>query len=98
MSSKEHSNIIIKSNVTLKSRGLIPPIDNMRNQYFDVRLNSVLTNKQKRLKEKMLYWAEKVYDDNENPVVDECFKGCQNCGEKYNHCKRPQNKLEYTQS
>lgn len=92
MIDKEQSGVIIKSNVTLKSRGLVPPIDNIRNQYFDVRLNTSLTKEQLKLKQKMMYWAKKVYDERGNPVVDECYKGCQNCGEKNNHCKRPQNK------
>ena len=71
MNNKEQSSVLIKSNVTLKSRGVLPPIDNMPKQYFDVRLNTALTQEQKALKEKMMFWAEKVYDDNNNPVEDE---------------------------
>ena len=42
----------------------------MPKQYFDVRLNTALTQEQKALKEKMMFWAEKVYDDNNNPVEE----------------------------
>jgi hypothetical protein len=92
MNNMEQSSITIKSNVTIKSRGVVPPIDNMPAQYFDTRLNTTLTQEQRTQKEKMQFWAEKVYDENNNLVKDECYKGCQNCGEPTNHCKRPQNR------
>lgn len=91
MNNKEEISIVIKSNVTLKSRGALPPIDNMPREYFDVRLDSALTEKQREMKLKMLFWADNIYDTNNNPVEDVCYKGCLNCGEKNNHCKRPQN-------
>ena len=94
MNNTEQSGVVIKSNVTLKSRGVVPPIDNLPNQYFDIRMNTVLTQEQEALKEKMMYWAKKIYDENNHLVQDECYKGCQNCGEINNHCKRPQNKLK----
>ena len=86
------SSISIKSNVTLRSRGVVPPMDNTPSEYFDVRLRPVLTQEQLVQKEKMMFWAEKVYDENNNLVNDECFKGCKNCGEKFNHCKRLPNR------
>jgi hypothetical protein len=91
MNNIEQSDVIIKSNVTLKSRGVVPPIDNMSKEYFDVRMDSALTQEQRALKIKMLFWAKEIYDKNRNPIQDECYKGCQNCGEVNNHCKRPQN-------
>lgn len=94
MNNTEQSGVAIKSNVTLKSRSVVQPIDNMSIEYFDVRLNSALTQEQKALKIKMLFWAKKIYDENNHLVQDECYKGCRNCGEIYNHCKRPQNKLK----
>ena len=94
MNNKVQSSVVIKSNVMLKSRGVVPPIDNMPNEYFDVRIASALTQEQKVLKEKMLYWAEKIYDENSHSFQDACYKDCQNCGDKNNHCKRPQNKLK----
>lgn len=84
--------ITIKSNVTLKSRTLIPPIDNMPDNYFDVRLGSALTESQKKGKEKMMYWAKVVLDENNDMSSDNCYKGCENCGEINNNCKRNQNK------
>ena len=92
MKNKEQSNVVIKSNVTLKSRGAVPPIDNMPKEYFDVRLDSSLTPEQKAMKIKMLFWTENVFDENKNTSKDECYRGCINCGENNNHCKRPQNK------
>ncbi len=94
MNSTEQSGVVIKSNVNLKSRGVVPPIDNMPEQYFDVRLDSSLTQEQKALKLKMLFWANTIYNEKNHLVQDECYKGCQNCGEINNHCKRPQNKSQ----
>lgn len=85
------SSVIIKSNVSLKSRELVPPIDNMPKQYFDVRLHNVLTQEQKIQKEKMMFWANRIVDENGNPVEWQCYKGCLDCGEPNNHCKRPLN-------
>lgn len=93
MYSTDQSNVIVKSNVTLKQRGAVSPIDNMPNQYFDIRLSNILTQEQSIMKEKMHYWADKVYDEKKNLVEDKCYKGCQNCCEYNNHCKRPQNKI-----
>lgn len=87
------STVGIKSNVMLKSREIVPPIDNMHEQYFDVRLNTVLTEYQKIQKEKMQFWAKVICDENMNPVNDPCYKGCENCGEPNNNCQRPQNFL-----
>ncbi len=98
MSKKEQINVSIKSNVMTKSRGIVPSIDNMSKEYFDVRLDNALTVKQRAMKEQMLFWAEIICDTNHNLVEDECYKGCQNCGEDNNHCKRPQNKLIKLQS
>ncbi len=92
MNNTEKSSVVIKSNVTLKSRGVIPPIDNMPIEYFDVRLNNLLTKEQEILKTKMMFWANNIVDENGNKVEDECYKGCENCGEANNPCKRPQNK------
>lgn len=88
------SNITIKSNVVLKSRPLVLPIDNMPTQYFDVRMNTILTPEQQMQKEKMMFWAKKVCDESGNPIEDYCYKGCENCGEINNQCKRPQNKFK----
>ena len=92
MKNKEKSGVNIKSNVMLKSRGLVPPIDNMSSQYFDVRLKTSLTKEQLALKEKMMYWGESICNKDGTAVADNCYKGCINCGEDNNHCKRPQNK------
>lgn len=88
----EQSTITIKSNITLNIRGVVPPMDNMHTEYFDTRLGEKLSEEQRKQKDKMLYWAEKVYDENNNEVKDECYKGCENCGEMHNHCKRLPNK------
>lgn len=85
------SSVIIKSNVSLKSRELVPPMDNMPKQYFDVRVDSALTREQKIQKEKMMFWANRIVDENGNPVEGQCYKGCLDCGEPKNHCKRPLN-------
>jgi hypothetical protein len=85
------SSVIIKSNVSLKRRELVRPMDNMPKQYFDVRVDSALTPEQKIQKEKMLFWANKIVDENGNPVEWQCYKGCLDCGEPKNHCKRPLN-------
>ncbi len=94
LNNSDNSTIIVKSNVTLLSRGILPPIDNMSNQYIDIRLANVLTLEQRKMKEKMHFWAENVCDENKNHIEDKCYKACQNCGEKNNHCKRPQNKID----
>lgn len=91
MENIEKSSVTIKSNVMLKSRGMIPPMDNLPQQYFSVLLDDVLTKEQKELKEKMMFWANRIYDENMNQVIDECYKGCENCGDILNNCKRPQN-------
>lgn len=91
MNNTDKSSVVIKSNVTLKSRGVVPPIDNMPNEYFDVRFGTALTKEQQVQKAKMLFWAKDIFDENNNKVEDECFKGCENCGEINNNCKRPQN-------
>lgn len=91
MNNTEQCGVAIKSNVTLKSSGVLPPIDNMPNEYFDVRLEDALNQHQKALKIKMMFWANEIRDVNNNLVKDDCFKGCQNCGETNNHCKRPPN-------
>jgi hypothetical protein len=97
INNKDKSNIIVKSNVTLLSRGVLTPIDNMPNQYFDPRLRNVLTIEQSKMLEKMLFWAENIYDDYNNSVEDKCYKACQNCGEANNDCKRPLNKNKLKQ-
>ena len=87
--------VTIKSNVMIKPkdrREIIPPMDNLPEEYFDVRLDSALTTSQQQLREKMMFWAERVYDDEGNLYEDKCYKGCRDCGESNNHCKRPQNK------
>jgi hypothetical protein len=92
MNNTVKSNVQIKSNVTLKKNGVIPPIDNMPDQYFDVRLFSVLTPVQQKQKEKWLFRAEVIKDGNDNILEDDkCYKGCENCGHINNHCKRLQN-------
>lgn len=89
-----NNNITIKSNVTLNNRGIVPPIDNMPDEYFDVRLGDILTDEQKNQKNKMMFWAEKILDENNNLVINDCYKGCQNCGEINNNCKRQHNLLK----
>lgn len=85
------SSVIIKSNVSLRRRELVPPMDNMPEQYFDVRVDSALTPEQKIQKEKMMFWANRIVDENGNLVEGQCYKGCLDCGETNNHCKRPLN-------
>jgi hypothetical protein len=92
MENSEKSSVFIKSNITLKSRALVKPIDNMPRQFFDVSLDNVLTPTQRLMKTKMLFYANKVLDENGNEVEDYCFKNCKNCGESNNDCQRPQNK------
>lgn len=70
----------------------LPPMDNLPDGYFDVRRASTLTLSQKTLKEQMMYWADKVQDKNGDIIKIKCYKGCLDCGEPNNHCKRPQNK------
>ena len=89
--------VTIKSNVMIKpkfkdSREIVPPMDLLKQEYFDVRLGTVLTTSQQNLLEKMMFWAERVYDDEGNLYEDRCYKGCHDCGQPNNHCKRPQNK------
>jgi hypothetical protein len=91
MSNTEMSGVLLKSNITLKSRGIDRPIDNMPNEYFDVRINVALTNDQRAMKLKMLFWADKIYDENNNIVKDDCYNGCVNCCQIGNYCKRPKN-------
>jgi hypothetical protein len=95
MKKTENSSVGIKSNVTLKRKGVEnkKPIDNMERQYFDVRLADVLTQQQKQLLEKMHFWAKVICDENMNQVQDPCYKGCENCGAPNNNCQRPQNFL-----
>lgn len=93
MNNTEKSTVRIKSNVNLKSRGILKPIDNMPREYFDVRSDNRLTTLQREMKERMLYWADKIYDDSGNLVNDECHKGCLNCGDGSNNCQRTQNKF-----
>lgn len=88
----EQSTITIKSNITLKLRGVVPPMDNMPTEYFDPRLRETLSEEQRKQKEKMMFWADKVFDDQNNLIQEVCYKSCQNCGEKHNHCKRLPNK------
>lgn len=98
MKTPEQSSVAIKSNVTLKSRKLIKPIDNLSREYFDVRSHNNLTYYQQLMKEKMLFWAHKIYDEDGNSVKDECFKGCLNCGHPHNDCQLPQNRIKKRES
>jgi hypothetical protein len=88
------SNISVKSNVMLKIRGEVPPIDNMPGMYFDVRLRTALNKEQSMQLEKMHFWAKKIYDEENNLILDECYKGCENCGNKNNHCKLTKNIID----
>lgn len=94
MNNIEQSSVVIKSNVTLKSRCVVPPIDNMPKEYFDVRISTALTLEQQEQKIKMLFWANDIIYENNKIVEDECYKGCKNCGEISNNCKRPQNRSQ----
>lgn len=86
------TNIEIKSNVMLKEKGRIHPVDLFPRGYFDTRSKHHLTPKEKLIMEKMLFWAETIKDEFGNIVVDDCFKGCANCGDVNNDCNRPTNR------
>lgn len=88
----EKSTVEIKSNVSLKSRGFIPPMDNLPSEYFSVLLDNKLSEHQRTMKLKMLFWANTIIDEEGSLVEDRCYKGCINCGHQNNDCKRPQNR------
>lgn len=67
----------VKSNIALKSNGGTPPVDLRTKNYND------------KEQIKLLFWAERVCDDNGNPIIDECYKGCEDCLSKINKCRRP---------
>lgn len=90
-SSSDFVGISIKSNITLRNRIVIPPMDNSSRELFDVRLRDSLTKSQSLELEKEHFRASIVLDSELNEVEDNCYKGCIDCGDPANHCQRPQN-------
>ena len=64
----EGSSIKLKSNITLKSKyneyvASYLPIDLMPKEFWDRRLEHKLTKQQKLQRDKKLFWAEKIVDE-----------------------------------
>ena len=87
----QEPSLTLKSNVTLKSREVILPMDNVPVMKVDVRYRNTLTEAQKKQLDNMLFYVEEIVNENNERVEVKCFKGCENCGKINNNCRRPQN-------
>ena len=88
MQNKKRSSVGVKSNIALKSTGGAPPVDLQPPEALDRRLERFMSEKQINQKEKMEFWASRVCNESGQPVIDQCYKGCENCATA-NNCRRP---------